>query len=303
MPRCSNPIIMYQGEWKAFGCGQCLPCRISRRRIWTHRIFLEAMEHTVSTFITLTYDDDHLPKTDEGLPTLRPRDLQLFIKRYRKVMPKFRFFAVGEYGDKTFRPHYHIAIFGGDPCSSGICTRGLSGSCCRAGNILAAAWGLGLCHIGLLTVQSAQYIAGYVTKKMTSADDERLQGRHPEFSRMSNRPGIGAFFCDDVASDLLDKSPDAEIGYTLRHGSKEWPLGRYLRDRIKVRIGQSAGANEATIQEARQEMSELLEAAQNDRIYGEKIHDAVKRKMNEKYQGHYDKLQWRSENFKKRGRI
>jgi hypothetical protein len=261
------------------------------------------MEHEHSTFLTLTYDDEHLPKTEEGLPTLQPRDLQLFLKRYRKVMPKIRFFAVGEYGDQSARPHYHLAVFGGVPCSSGIGSSNFSRSCCPSCDTTRAVWGLGLTHQGLLTVQSARYIAGYVTKKMTAADDPRLNGRHPEFARMSNRPGIGAFFCDEIASAYLAKSLDTDIGYTLKHGNKDWPLGRYLRKRINERVGRPTGASDEVIQAARDEMSELYEAAQNDRIRCEDLAYTIKRKIFEKYEGKLASLQYKEQLYNKKASI
>ena len=48
------------------------------------------------------------------MQTLRKRDYQLFMKRLRKAFPndKIRFYAAGEYGPKTLRPHYHAILFG-----------------------------------------------------------------------------------------------------------------------------------------------------------------------------------------------
>ena len=104
-----------------FPCGCCLPCRINNARTKQHRIMLEAKSHTNSAFITLTYNDEHLPFTLDGLTTLCKRDLQNYFKRLRrKLKYEIRYFAVGEYGTKksditTFegeRPHYHAIVFG-----------------------------------------------------------------------------------------------------------------------------------------------------------------------------------------------
>ena len=98
-------------------CGQCIGCRLERSRQWAVRCMYEASLHTCNSFLTLTYDDDHIrwsPVTGEQ--TLYKRDLQLFMKRLRKHLEplKVRFFACGEYGDNTYRPHYHVILFGYD---------------------------------------------------------------------------------------------------------------------------------------------------------------------------------------------
>lgn len=204
-----------------FACGQCLPCRFNRRRLWTHRMMLESLMHEECSFLTLTYDAEHLPAGG----TLVPRDVQLFLKRLRKAVAPaaLRYFFVGEYGDKTQRPHYHAALFG-----LGI----------GATDIVKEAWGLGHVMLGDLTLHSAQYIAGYTVKKMTKDSDPRLNGRHPEFARMSLRPGIGAHSMISVAQSLRNKfganliADSADVPTSLKHSGKNLPLGRYLRKKL-----------------------------------------------------------------------
>ena len=104
---CKNPYMI---RGMACPCNKCMPCRFNRRRLWTHRILLETMKLTDSCFLTLTYDDAHLPAGG----TLVPGDGQLFLKRLRKaIFPlQLRYFFVGEYGDTSNRPQYHAALFG-----------------------------------------------------------------------------------------------------------------------------------------------------------------------------------------------
>lgn len=209
-----------------FGCGQCLPCRISRRRIWSHRMLLESVVHGDSAFVTLTYDDDHKP----AFGSLRPKDAQDWLKRLRKFIApkKVRYFLVGEYGEQTQRPHYHAALFGMSPLEW---------------DTIEKTWGLGYTHVGDLTWDSAQYIAGYVTKKMTSPDDLRLKGRHPEFARMSLKPGIGAVAMEAVAMSLQTEHGTDLVGTvgdvpsSLSHGRRQKPLGRYLRSILRRKCG------------------------------------------------------------------
>ena len=75
------------GEAMEVACGSCLGCRLDRSRMWATRIVHEASLHDDqhgNSFITLTYDDDHLPD-DEGL---KKSDFQRFMKRLRKAMPQ-----------------------------------------------------------------------------------------------------------------------------------------------------------------------------------------------------------------------
>lgn len=234
---CKKPY-MAPGR-KAYPCGQCLPCRINKKREWMHRIILEASMHSDNCFLTLTYADEHLP---EGA-SLVPRHLTLFVKRLRKSIQDqrtIRFFGVGEYGEKTERPHYHLAVFGYPSCGKGTTARNRRGSCCSVCDSVQQLWHYGHTYIGQLSPASAGYIAGYVTKKLTKPDDPRLNGRHPEFTRMSLRPGIGADFMDETASALLQHNLDArivDVPVALRHGRTLLPLGRYLRKRLRTRIG------------------------------------------------------------------
>ena len=105
---CKSPYVMGQGSMMV-ACGRCAPCRAGKVREWAHRIELEASLHEVNCFLTLTYDDEHLPEGN----TLEPSHLTLFIKRLReRFRPNaIRYFACGEYGDRSERPHYHLVVF------------------------------------------------------------------------------------------------------------------------------------------------------------------------------------------------
>lgn len=199
-------------------CGMCMACRINKKRLWVHRIILESYCHAESLFVTLTYNDENLPADR----SLNPRHLQLFMKRLRKMIypVKVRFFAVGEYGDHTQRPHYHMALFGVGAYYQ---------------KVIEECWNQGFVMIGTLTDASAGYIAGYVTKKMTKVTDFP-DGRHPEFARMSNRPGIGVPALTQILDVLKRSHPDVlsgDVPKVLRHGDKFFPLGRLLRGKLR----------------------------------------------------------------------
>lgn len=244
---CRNPWI--QGL-QSFPCGRCDPCRRQRKRLWTHRILLESQLHSDNAFVTLTYAEESLPAG----ASLVKRDYQLFLKSLRKYHQqtsgrKVRFFAVGEYGDEGGRPHYHLALFGFPSCLNGNTKRNNRGvpvpeSCCPVCRALHRIWGRGLIDCGTITHQSAAYISGYVTKKMTHRHHPWLQGRDPEFAQMSLKPGIGYGFMHEVASALLqyDYLGEGDVPVTLAHGKTQRLLGRYLRRKLRVMIGRDEKA-------------------------------------------------------------
>lgn len=289
--KCSNPYTNNKGQ--AFGCGQCLPCRFNQRRVWAHRIMLEACLYTDNAFVTLTYDDEHLPEGN----SLNPKHLQDWLKRFRKsIEPRhIRFFGVGEYGDQTQRPHYHVAIFNYPSCSFGQ-TRGQRNECCPSCSLVRDTWGKGKVFLGTLETDSAQYVAGYVTKKMTSKNDPRLNGRHPEFSRQSNRPGIGHDFMHEVASTLLGlEQEQPDVPSVLQHGMRKLPLGRYLRRKLRTMVGRDEKTPEEITRQLSEELLPLRQAAKLD-----KENPSLKHQILQVNKGSIAQLENRQKIFKQR---
>jgi len=212
---CSRPFRRGVAE---FGCGQCMPCRLNRRRLWAGRLVLEAHKHQFSRFVTLTYNKESLP---EG-GVLVAKHMQDYLKalRYRVAPVRIRFFGVGEYGDVSKRPHYHLAIFGtGDDAA------------------IRGAWPYGFVHIGTLTPDSAAYIVSYVVKGMTKQGPDGLP---PEFARMSLRPGIGADAMADLGRAVLDPDTgeyvglvDGDVPTSFKFDGRNFPIGRYLRRKLR----------------------------------------------------------------------
>lgn len=270
--KCRNP---YVNAGRAFGCGQCLACRANRRREWTHRIMLESLQHSSSSFVTLTYDPLNLEtlcgvgrvKQGAASYTLRRAHLTNFLKRYRKAIEprQIRYFAVGEYGPRTERPHYHLAVFNSDVCYRGV-TRPDLDYCCPTCEAYKRAWGYGAVQVGFLTGESAAYVAGYVTKKLIGGDAEGwLNGREPEFARMSNRPGIGHDSLYELVNTLFRDQVDCgdDVPGSLRHGCRVDPLGRYLRRKLRAMVGRDEKAPEYTLKVMEAGLSDVREAAFN----------------------------------------
>jgi len=200
-------------------CGRCIGCRLERSRQWAMRCVHEASMYEENSFVTLTYNNESLPK-DRSLDV---RHLQLFFKRLRKSEPekKIRFFACGEYGEKTRRPHYHAIIFN----HSFPDKRHLSGSGPDAlyySPTLDKVWGNGHTSVGSVTFESAAYVARYIVKKVLGDaaeehywwfDRETAEwfSLKPEFAVMSRggrgrgSGGIGKTWLDDFKDDLYIK--------------------------------------------------------------------------------------------------
>lgn len=198
-------------EELTLACGQCIGCRLERSRQWAVRIMHEASTHESNCFITLTYDDDHLP---DDL-SLNYKHFQDFIKRYRKqVSPVLiRYFVAGEYGDKLQRPHYHACIFGHSFSDLRLHGKSESGATIFTSEFLQQLWPFGYSSVGELTFESAAYVARYVLKKVTGAQSDRhyelidptsgeIAKRAPEFCRMSLKPGIGAKWLGKFMTDV-----------------------------------------------------------------------------------------------------
>lgn len=219
-------------------------CRINNKRNWTCRILLESFFHLESIFVTLTYNDQCVPIDEDGVPTLDPADLRIWIAKFRKAYSgehgALRFFACGEYGDKTQRPHYHVILFGAS---------------LSAEPMIAETWSrdgksLGFTQVGEMNATRAAYIASYTTKKMTKQGDSRLGKRHPEFARMSMRNGIGYPAVGWLAKTMSSKEGIAamavygDVWNSVRIDGKIWPLSNYLRRKLRDALGVSQDARE-----------------------------------------------------------
>lgn len=184
-------------------CGRCLNCRLNYARKWSERCMLESKCWEHNWFITLTYDDDHLPivlHQDTGeviASTLVPPDVVGFFKRLREYYDRvynhkgIRFFLAGEYGDRTYRAHYHICAFNLPISDLVYWSRSPLGDCYYNSATLSTLWQHGHVVVGELTAQSAAYTARYCTKKINGNVDYDALGIHKEYVNMSRKPGIG----------------------------------------------------------------------------------------------------------------
>lgn len=195
-------------------CGQCIGCRLERSRSWAIRCVHEAQLHDANCFITLTYNNEHLP-ADGSLDVAH---FQKFMKRFRKKHGTgIRFFHCGEYGSRLGRPHYHAAIFGFDFADKVLWKKTDAGSDLYRSADLESLWPFGFSSVGSLTFDSAAYVARYIMKKVTgSAAPDHYGDLRPEYVTMSRRPGIASGWFDRFHSDVYPSDEVVHNGKRLK---------------------------------------------------------------------------------------
>lgn len=201
---CLRPKYLPKQEM-VVPCGRCGFCAATRRSDWAIRIAYERKLHISSMFVTLTYADPHLV-WHSGVPQLCRRHVQLFLKRVRKAGYQLRYYGVGEYGSKTFRPHYHMIIFGDVPEA-----------------VIRSEWEYGQVHIGTVTEESVLYTLSYMINK----NDWRMsKGRVRTFNMMSK--SIGKNY---LTKAMIDWHRSGRKNYCLVDG-----MNRHLPRYYKVKI-------------------------------------------------------------------
>lgn len=155
----------------------------------------EQLEHKNSVFITLTYSPDCITYVPGATPpfyaTLYPKDLTDFFKRLRFNLGnrKIRYYACGEYGGETKRPHYHAILFDVDYSDT---------------SIIEKSWNKGFVKVEDVNIATISYVAGYVQKKLYG-NDTYPDCIDPPFSRMSKSIGKKFFqeHCEDIWNNGL----------------------------------------------------------------------------------------------------
>lgn len=193
-------------------CGRCYDCRKAHAAKWQARLSNHNKGGTPPLFVTLTYNDDNLIYAGE-LPTLHKPDFQNFVKRIRKLTrAQVSYYAVGEYGGKFQRPHYHAIMWN------------------VTVDMVARAWSLDGKMLGRIEAQQCadgaiRYVTNYTVK--TRLSDDQLLGRLPEFSLMSK--GLGN---DYLTPEMHQWHKQNKANYTILPGGIKSTLPRYYKDRI-----------------------------------------------------------------------
>lgn len=251
--RCFHPITAYKTDngdvifhdrngrdrCLQIRCGQCIGCRISRSEDWAVRCVNEKSLYDSSVFLTLTWDDKKMEALKRSTPiSLDHRPFQLFMKRVRKARevmfvdveefasrpgrqwkrhavcvhrPRMSYYMCGEYGEQLRRPHYHALVFGLEFLDKQV-IRTNPFTLWRSAE-LERLWPFGYSSIGAVTLETAQYVAGYVVDRKTGKDADahysvvdvrtgEVTNLAPEYGRMSLRPGIGSRFFERYHSEV-----------------------------------------------------------------------------------------------------
>lgn len=188
-------------EWFKIPCGKCIGCRLAYSREWANRMTLESLcyDQDRSWFLTLTYDNDHVPINDQAVLTTRLDDVSKFMKDLRRYYEyhfnhdQIRFFASSEYGSNTLRPHYHLSVYNMPIPDLEKIANNFRGDELFSSEIVNQIWKKGFVVIGRFEWNTAAYTARYIVKKLKgeSALEYSVFGLEPESTRMSRRPGIG----------------------------------------------------------------------------------------------------------------
>lgn len=175
-------------------CGHCLGCKLDKSSEWATRVYCESKLHKENCFITLTYNTPNLPINENGLSTLKKKNITDFIKRLRYYLYEqkieIKYFGCGEYGNTGGRPHAHIAILGWQPKDLEKYKPNKHGQMAFKSKFIQNLWGKGFCVIEDLTYESACYIARYVQKKAgVRASKTIYTGEIEEQERIDERNG------------------------------------------------------------------------------------------------------------------
>lgn len=223
---CVSPIYL-KSKNLLVPCGKCLICRRKYQLSWVVRLQHEFISSKYQAiFLTLSYNNENLPLNS----TLVKKDVQDFLKRLRKRYPskKLKYFAVGEYGSNTMRPHYHLIIFGLKSYNTPSLNVKLSNSISK--NI----WKKGFCHVGQVNIKTIRYCSKYVMKEFVkgySRDDFDKSGMIYPFSLKSTGLGLKYFMdnLDYIKEQILNNRPislfRAKCGYPRYYRKKLVDLG------------------------------------------------------------------------------
>lgn len=222
-------------------CGRCYACVMRRISGWHFRLAIELKYAKSATFLTLTYDDDHVPVID-GKLSLYKKDLQNFFKRLRYYQDKtkknaIRYYAVGEYGSKTDRPHYHAILFNADY------------------DMCDLSWDKGNLYFGEVNDKSIGYVTGYVQKSFYKTWDDIKQ---PPFACMSKY--IGVNYLSPSVYNWHKK--DLENRCYVNYDGKKISMPRYFKnliysDKEREIIGYHSGIRAEKLEKERWDDLEL----------------------------------------------
>lgn len=220
-------------KWINVPCGCCDECLNDRARQWAYRILVEAAQYKHNYFITLTYNDEHLPSNK----MLVKDEISRFNKKLKTYLDRkgfnsdFRFYGIGEYGTRSGRAHYHEILFNCEIPDLEFYKKSENGDLYYNSEFLNSVWAKGYVVVAQVDIGSACYVARYCDKKklLTKKEKEDLysKGVVPEFSVMSRRPGIGAGYYEKIVENVK-----AGV-YNMAFKDNYFGIPRFFTDKLK----------------------------------------------------------------------
>lgn len=239
------------GEWQQVPCNHCVGCLEDMQKEWACRMFdeLKSMPQRPAVFVTLTYNDEHLPTEEVNentgevfkYPSVVKRDIQLFIKRLRKSIDTkikkgnykgykgpIKYFITSEYGPETHRPHYHGIIYGLNKNRV-------------AYDLINDSWQNGFIYLGVANLKTINYCSKYCIKPTELSDpnrrgyfdNEKWQEdngiRRKPFRLMSSK--LGANYCESPANIKFHLKNPLKHNY-VRNGKYKMKMPRYYKKKI-----------------------------------------------------------------------
>lgn len=229
MAACLTPVIVKNDDRRKakdfatniFPCGKCPNCVKRRVQMWTFRLLQEQKISLSSVFMTLTYNDENLPFSDNGLMTLHKPHFQNFMKRLRKHISnheenvRLKYYTVGEYGSQYHRPHFHSIMFN------------IPRYLLEAPLVLETIWSHGTIRIDPCNAGTIGYVTGYVNKKTIRQETDELDDRLPECSMMSK--GMGKNY---LTENIVKYYKENLKPYMVIEGGVKMSIPRYYKDKI-----------------------------------------------------------------------
>ena len=179
---CINPRLHPDGLKTP--CQHCWQCKENRINDWVGRCIAEKETSLCTTVTTLTYGGGDTPESR----FLRKSDITAYLKAIRNAGHKVRYFAVGEYGSKKGRAHWHIVLF----WQTQMPHRELRK------NIQDEFWPHGYSFWDNADSAGIRYVMKYINKD--SDDQDQLKSM-----AMSRRPLLGWAYFAELADRYIDQ--------------------------------------------------------------------------------------------------
>lgn len=218
-------------------CNHCSVCKERKISSFVQRCKFETQVYDCKPwFVTLTYDNQHLPVNGVNID-----EMQRFLKRLRINLvragfnQRIRYVVVGEYGKPPrevkkgvwtigHRPHYHLILWNIGAKSHQ--------EYLKLADILDKSWGRGFIQHRIINPENDK--AFYYTAKYLKKDCVVPEGSNPTFVLSSRgHGGIGSKFLDGIAP-VMRKTLNVSFKYLNKWSNKleEVVFSQYVLNRI-----------------------------------------------------------------------